>query len=87
MSKAPVKASELTDSEAREIAGNWWSGELSALWTFAGCGQIRDDLLAEIEHEPAYLDGSSYQLYTLRNYVSANGVRGPVSGWANLTLS
>lgn len=78
---------QITDAEARVIATEWHGGPLSALYSLATCGAVRDDLANEIAREQSYQDRTAPELYALRQYVLANGVRPPVSGWANLTLS
>lgn len=74
----------ISDLQARVIASQWHGGQISALYSLASCGAIRDDLADEIQHELAYNRGEAPELYVLLKYVRFNGVRGPVDAWSSL---
>lgn len=78
----------ITNLEARVIASQWHGGQMSALYSFASCGAIRDDLSDECRYtfHTSYSDASDSprELLALRDYVNFYGLRGPVEGWSQL---
>lgn len=69
-----------TDGEARVVASQWHGGQVSALYSLASCGAIRDDCADEIAFE--FYKTGARELLALLAYVKAAGERGPVKGWA-----
>lgn len=76
----------ITPLQARVIASQWHSGQVSALYSLASCGAIREDCAEEVSRElrVAGHDDAAV-LAALLLYVVSRGVRGPVTGWANLS--
>ena len=89
----------ITDTEARRIASEWHGGQGSALYAFASTGAIREgsdegwdynecamEIYEEIAATTSYEElNPMTDMNNLLEYIQANGPRGPVPGWADLT--
>lgn len=71
-----------TDGEARVVAAQWHGGQLSALYSLASCGAIRDDCADEIAFE--FYQTGARELLALLAYVNQAGERGPVRDWSTI---
>jgi hypothetical protein len=89
----------ITDLQARVIASSWHGGQTSALYSFASCGNTRNDpysdecteLVWEITTAARNVGATTQEdqrpaeLHALDAYVSRVGPRGPVDGWSRLS--
>lgn len=78
------------DGNARRIAAAWMEGKRDPLAAFATTGAISADLAQVISTTRAWATLNGYgsdardELAQLREYVEAQGERGPIEGWAAL---